>query len=81
MAKAGQTKGTTTKQKDFAGTGVEGQKGQDAAQVTGTPPADGGDPPAAEHPKAQKAEPSDQEPKVITGEHVLKQLREKGHQV
>lgn len=38
MAKAGQTKSTTTKDKDFAGSGVEGQKGQDAEQVT--PPVD-----------------------------------------
>lgn len=81
MAKAGQSQGTTTKKKDFAGTGVQGQKGQAAAQVPGTPPEGGAAPPAAEQPKAQKAAAPDQEPKVITGEQVLKNLREKGHQV
>lgn len=85
MAKAGQTKATTQKEKDFAAPGVQGQKGQQAAQVTGTPPADDQQPPAAppagEKPKQQKAAPADHGPTVVRGEDVLKAMREKGHQV
>ena len=60
MAKAGQVDGITTKDKDFSGSGVEGQKATDQSTGTGEPPA--ADPPdqssGTEEPPA--ADPPDQ---------------------
>ena len=88
MAKAGQVKGTTTKKKDFAGTSVEGQKGQDAKQATSTPPADppvDETTPPADQPGAETvtAPPAETQPAngIVRGEDVIKILRKKGHQV
>lgn len=85
MAKAGQTKAVTTKEKDFAGTGVEGQKGAGAKQdgksdTNPTPPA-GDNANAKPDSKAAAKPPEPEKSEVVRGEDVLKRLRSKGHQV
>lgn len=85
MAKAGSTKAVTTKEKDFAGTGVEGQKGagakqDDKADTNPAPPA--GDSVNAKPDSKADAKPAEPEKsEIVRGEDVLKRLRSKGHQV
>ena len=88
MATRGQTQAVTTKDKDFNAPGIQGQKGQDAEQVNGTPPDDppegdatpSADPPSAETVTAPsvQTQPAQQ---VVRGEDVIKILRDKGHRV